>query len=65
VACSYRYGDGGPIGRAGAYDFKILDRNGSAGWDLACKLTRRRNSLNRGRLSAAQALRHRFFSPLS
>ena len=36
------------------YDFRILDRNGGAGWDLACRLTRRRNALNRGRLSAAQ-----------
>lgn len=35
-----------------------------AGWDLACKLMRRRNALNRGRLSAGQALRHRFLLPL-
>ena len=41
-------------GRAGGYDFRILDRNGGAGWDLACRLTRRRNAFNRGRLSASQ-----------
>lgn len=44
-------------------DFSILDRSGGAGWDLACKLVRERNSFNRGRLSAAEALRHRFFLP--
>lgn len=35
----------------------------SAGWDLACKLVCERNSLNRGRLSAVEALRHRYFRP--
>lgn len=53
------------MARPKGYDFSILDRSGGAGWDLACKLMRRRNALNRGRLSAGQALRHRFFSPLS
>ncbi len=48
----------------GRYDFKLLDRNGKAGWDLACRLLRKRTSANRGRLSASQALRHRYFSPL-
>jgi hypothetical protein len=31
-----------------------------AGWDLACKLLCQKNELNRGRLSASQALRHPF-----
>lgn len=44
-------------------NFEVLDRNGKAGWDLACKLVRERGSLNRGRLSASEALRHRFFLP--
>ena len=48
----------------GKYDFELLDRNGKAGWDLARKLLRKRTSVNRGRLSAGQALRHRYFSPL-
>ncbi|KAK9821704.1 hypothetical protein WJX74_010685 [Apatococcus lobatus] len=42
-------------------DFSLLDRNNKAGWDLACKLVRQRNQFRRGRLSARQALRHRFF----
>ncbi|CAL8467457.1 g6995 [Coccomyxa elongata] len=49
--------------RGSRYDYTLLDRRGNAGWDLACKLVCRRNSLNRGRLSAAEALRHRFFRP--
>lgn len=32
----------------------------AAGWDLACKLLCKRNALNRGRLSAVEALRHPF-----
>ncbi|KAK9817239.1 hypothetical protein WJX72_011627 [[Myrmecia] bisecta] len=48
--------------RARNSDFTLLDRNNGAGWDLACKLICRRNSLNRGRLSAGDALRHRYFS---
>lgn len=44
-------------------DFSVLDRSGGAGWDLACRLVRERDNLNRGRLSAAEALRHRFFLP--
>jgi serine/threonine protein kinase len=60
----WRYGDGGFTARPKGYDFSILDRSKGAGWDLACKLMRRRNALNRGRLSAGQALRHRFFLPL-
>ena len=51
----------GRVPKAEYYDFSILDRSGGAGWDLACSLMCRRNSSNRGRLSAAQALRHRFF----
>jgi serine/threonine protein kinase len=47
--------------KARACDFSLLDRGGGAGWDLACKLVRKRDSLNRGRLSAAEALRHRYF----
>lgn len=49
--------------RGSRYDYTLLDRRGNAGWDLACKLVCRRDSLNRGRLSAAEALRHRFFRP--
>ncbi len=41
-------------GRSRGYDFRILDRNKGAGWDLAIRLTRRRNGFNRGRLSASQ-----------
>lgn len=44
-------------------DFEILDRQGGAGWDLCCSLVKEKNSLNRGRLSASQALRHRYFLP--
>lgn len=44
-------------------DFSILDRSNGAGWDLACRLVRERDSLFRGRLSAAEALRHRYFLP--
>ena len=45
------------------FSFDILDRKGGAGWSLARKLICRRNSVNRGRLSVADALRHRFFLP--
>ena len=47
------------------YDFSLLDRANGAGWDLAKKLLAKRNSLNRGRMSVGEALRHRYFSPLS
>ena len=43
------------------YDFSLLDRNNGAGWDLAKKLICERDSNFRGRLSAAEALRHRYF----
>jgi hypothetical protein len=43
-------------------DFTQLERQSRAGWDLAAKLLAKRGSLNRGRLSASQALGHRFFS---
>lgn len=42
-------------------DFSLLDRAGGAGWDLACLLVREKNGINRGRLSASAALRHRYF----
>ena len=45
------------------YDFTLLDRRRRAGWDLACKLVRKRNGLMHGRLSVSQALRHRYFIP--
>ena len=45
------------------YDFTLLDRNRKAGWALAKKLICRRNSVNRGRLSTSDALRHRYFWP--
>ena len=47
--------------KARNYDFTLLDRNSGAGWDLACQLLRERGEYNRGRLSAAEAMRHRFF----
>jgi hypothetical protein len=43
-------------------DFTLLDRQKGAGWDLAAKLLAKRNALNRGRPSAAGALRHRFLA---
>ena len=42
-------------------DFDLLDIDGGMGWDLATKLVCERNALNRGRLSAAAALRHPYF----
>lgn len=42
-------------------NFELLDMGGAAGWDLVCKLITERNRLQRGRLSAAQALQHKFF----
>ena len=42
----------------GNWDFSMLDADGGKGWDLACKLVCKRNSLQRGRLSAAAATRH-------
>ncbi len=41
-------------------NFKLLDLGGGAGWDLVCKLVTERNRVQRGRLSAAQALQHKF-----
>jgi len=46
-----------------AFDFSQLDRANGAGWDLAQKLLAKRNSLNRGRMSVEQALRHRYLNP--
>jgi len=42
-------------------NFALLDRAGGAGWDLVTKLLAKRNSSNRGRLSASGALGHRYF----
>lgn len=42
-------------------NFDVLDLDGGKGWDLATKLICERNMLNRGRLSAAAALRHPYF----
>ncbi len=47
--------------KARACDFSLLDRDGGAGWDLAVRLLRPRDRLNRGRPGAAEALRHRYF----
>lgn len=44
-------------------DFTQLDRNNGAGWDLAKKLLAKRDQFQRGRLSIASALRHRYFLP--
>ncbi len=41
-------------------NFELLDMGGGAGWDLVCKLITERNRFQRGRLSAAQALQHKF-----
>lgn len=46
--------------RAKGCDFGLLDRNGGIGWDMACKMLRRKNAFNRGRLSTADALKHPF-----
>ena len=48
--------------RAARYDYTLLDADGGAGWDLACRLLAPRSgALNRGRLSVGGALRHRYF----
>ena len=47
--------------RGGKYDFTLLDRNNGAGWDLAKRLVCKRDEWFRGRLSASEALRHRYF----
>ncbi|EFN51112.1 hypothetical protein CHLNCDRAFT_28384 [Chlorella variabilis] len=46
--------------KARSMDFSLLDRGGGQGWDLAVKLLCLKNELNRGRLSASQALCHPF-----
>lgn len=48
-------------GKARQCDFTLLDRDDGAGWDLACRLLRERGDWNRGRLSAKEAMRHRYF----
>jgi hypothetical protein len=48
-------------GKARQCNFTLLDRNDGAGWDLACRLVRERGDLNRGRLSAKEAMGHRYF----
>lgn len=45
------------------YDLSLLDRNGGIAWDLAKQLVRPRNLFQRGRLSARQAMGHRYFWP--
>lgn len=45
------------------YTFTLLDRRQGLGWDLVKKLVRPRNLLQRGRLSAAEAMSHPFFWP--
>ncbi|GJU76158.1 hypothetical protein Tco_1273228 [Tanacetum coccineum] len=42
-------------------DISVLDLDSGRGWDLATKLISERGSLRRGRLSAADALRHPYF----
>lgn len=51
--------------RGAKYNFTLLDRAAGAGWDLACKLVRKRDAFQRGRLSVGAALRHRYFSVLA
>ena len=43
-------------------DLSLLDRSNKAGWDLVTKLVKKRDKNNRGRLSAKEALSHRYFS---
>lgn len=43
------------------HDLSILDLDSGRGWDLATKLVSERGFLRRGRLSAADALRHPYF----
>jgi serine/threonine protein kinase len=45
------------------YDLSLLDRNKGHAWDLAQQLIRPRNLFQRGRLSARQAMGHRYFWP--
>jgi hypothetical protein len=45
------------------YDLSLLDHNKAQAWDLATKLIRPRNLFQRGRLSARQAMNHRYFWP--
>jgi len=47
--------------RARGMDFSLLDRSDGAGFDLAAQMVRNRDSYFRGRISAAEALRHRYF----
>lgn len=47
--------------RVARINFELLDMDGGRGWDLATKLVCERTFLNRGRLSAAAALRHPYF----
>jgi hypothetical protein len=42
-------------------NFEVLDMDKGQGWDLACKLVCRRGPLFKGRLSAAETLRHPYF----
>lgn len=42
-------------------NFQILDSDSGRGWDLATKLVCERGPFRRGRLSAADALRHPYF----
>jgi hypothetical protein len=49
------------ITKVARINFDLLDLDGGKGWDLATKLICERNVLNRGRLSAAAALRHPYF----
>ncbi|KAG0559882.1 hypothetical protein KC19_10G136600 [Ceratodon purpureus] len=49
------------ITKVARINFDLLDLDGGKGWDLATKLICERNALNRGRLSAAAALRHPYF----
>jgi len=45
------------------YDLSLLDRKGGLAWDLVQQLVRPRDIWQRGRLSARQAMGHRFFWP--
>ena len=46
------------------WDFSALDVSGGTGWDLACRLVTKRNSLRRGRLDVGTALAHPFIALL-
>lgn len=58
VECDYDLSRWRTESAGGIYDFSALDYGGGLAWNLACALIRRRDALQRGRLSCSQALLH-------